>query len=166
MIPKHGNKYRKEFLLKETDKTKLTWQFILVFISFSLYLLFSLIAPILPSKYNNHFPVSMQDYWRQVKAGAIGISFLFLGVILCVFISEIRRRIDIFFGFKRIGIFYVIRIYNLGTFKIIRFNNGHFLSMKQANENFYTIQIGNIFEIERTATYKLTTYKILESESL
>lgn len=72
-----------------------------------------------------------------------------------------RRRFDNNAGYKKIGNFEITKIINRGYFKIIRFNNRQELKIKNTNEDFDKLTVGQIVEIQRTASNKFLSYKLL-----
>jgi len=64
-------------------------------------------------------------------------------------------------GYKKVGVFSVQLILNLLTRKIIILNNRHFFTLRQNDYGFNEIEIGQVLEIERTATHKFMDYQIV-----
>jgi hypothetical protein len=72
----------------------------------------------------------------------------------------VRTFIDRRLGYKKIGIFEVKAIWNLGTKKFVFLNNAHFFSLNRNDYGFAEIKVGELVEIERSATHKFMDYQI------
>jgi hypothetical protein len=130
-----------------------------------IFVISALITPFLPPLHSSYSfkwtaPKSPGDYYEQVKY----IIYLFVVVVGCILIadvlSNIRTSIDRRFGYKKVGVFSVIAIWNLWTRKIVFLNNAHFFMLKQKDDGFAKIKIGQVVEIERTATHRFLDYHI------
>jgi hypothetical protein len=130
----------------------------------SIIVISAVFVPFLPPlrRYDSKWtlPTSLQDYYGQVK----DVFYLFaivLGLILVQdVLSNFRTFIDRQFGYKKIGVFEVRTIWNLAIKKVVLLNNAHFFILDRRDYGFVEIKVGELMEIERTATYKLLDYHI------
>lgn len=124
-----------------------------------------LLIPFLPPLHRSYdfkwsLPTSIKDYFSQVKYGLLFGLAIFVLALLSNFVSNIRTFFDRQLGFKKVGTFRVIKVWDLLSRKIVFFNNFHFLVLKQKDFGFDDIEVGQIAEVERTATQKLITFKL------
>ncbi len=129
-----------------------------------LFLIVGLVFPLTPDpKGYRQAAISVSDYLSKLKRMYLFFLILFITLIsLSSIIEFIRTKIDISRGYKKIGIFCILKISNRGSYKAIKLNNGNRLKIKDSNENFNNIKEGQILEIEKTATGKFLSCKIVE----
>jgi len=129
-----------------------------------IFLIGILIIPFLPPRHSISgwtFPTSLKAYSDQMMNVLYLIAIIISLVLFSDIISNIRTFIDRRMGYKKVGIFTVRLILSLLTRKIIILNNRHFFTLRQNDYGFKEIEIGQVLEIERTATHKFMDYQIL-----
>ncbi len=107
-------------------------------------------------------PATFSDYTNKV----FQIDYYFFLIMLAIiilnsFYEYLRAHFYNRAGYKKIGNFKVTKILNLGYLKIVHLNYGRKLKIKNADRYFDEFIVGQIVEIQRTASNKLLSYKVL-----
>jgi hypothetical protein len=118
--------------------------------------------PPLHRSYNSDWtlPTSLHDYYGQIKDVFYFFAILFGLILVQDVLSNFRTFIDRRLGYKKIGIFEVKAIWNLRAKKFVFLNDAHFFSLTQNDYGFAEIKVGELVEIERSATHKFMDYQI------
>jgi hypothetical protein len=119
----------------------------------------------LPPRYSSDKwipPTSLKDYYGQIKDVLLLAVIVVAWVIVTDLLSNIRTFLDRHLGYKKIGVFEVVTVWNLLTRKIVFLNNLRFFILNQKDYGFDEIDVGQVLEIERTATHRFIDYQILK----
>ncbi|MEP7081043.1 MAG: hypothetical protein ABI784_09950 [Ginsengibacter sp.] len=128
-----------------------------------IFLFGAVIVAFLPPRFGTNkftFPNSWNDYFERLK----NVLFLYIIIVVFVLVSAISLKIRTFIdrqcGYTKFGVFKVTAVWNLWVKKIVFLNNLHFLSLRQKDFGFDEIKVGQVLQIERTATHKFIDFKI------
>lgn len=129
-----------------------------------MFFLVGFIAPFFPHpKYGYGTPpASVSDYFTTM----IKINLFFIGLAFAICLTDglweyFRTMLDMRYGYKKIGSFVVTKVVNRGSFKCLKLTGGQKLKVIETDKNFNTFKIGQVIEIQKTATNKFLSYRIL-----
>lgn len=141
---------------------KSTWEalgFIIVLSS-----IISLVIPFLPPRFvwgSWSPPTTMDEYKYRVFEFLIVFPIL---IILVFFYVNLRNRIDIQLGFKRIANFRITTLIDLGIFKILILNKWRLFSLRKKHRYYISANKGCIITIKRTGTFRIFDYYIRDEK--
>ncbi|HVX26421.1 MAG TPA: hypothetical protein VHB70_08775 [Parafilimonas sp.] len=163
-------KYRKEFdsrnyLIRSSSfKALFIVNFIFSIPLILLVLIGRLVSPfILSSKYgySGNAPKTFSEYLSQISSLPFYLLIVLGLIIISTLIFYFRERFDNKAGYIKIGNFEVTKVKNQIGFNVVRFNNGQKLKIKNTDRDFDKFVVGQIVEVQRTASNKLLSYKIV-----
>ena len=163
------NKYHKE-PFDNSGSPRISFSFagksslILMWLGISLGI--SFLWPFVPSRHfssNWKFPTSFNDYIARVAESLIIFIAIVVLILIGILIAFIRGVIDIKLGYLKVGVFKVVSVKALETKKYVYFSNNESITLTKDDHDFDTIATGQIVEIKRSATNRLSSYKILRT---
>jgi hypothetical protein len=108
-------------------------------------------------------PHSFAEYFIRVK----NTMYLALAAVAFVVSAQLFSNLRTYFerklGYKYVGIFKVKMVFYFLTRKLVMMNNLHFVILSIDDPEFQLVKIGDRFQIERSATYRLISYVKVES---
>ena len=125
----------------------------------------SFAAPFVPNLkygYSGQRPVTFKGYISLVFKNDMYLLLIIFSIIFITSIIEyLRKRFDNNAGYIKVGNFEVTKILNRGYFKVIHLNNKQRLKIKNTDKRFDRLAVGQVIEIQKTASNKLISYKLL-----
>jgi hypothetical protein len=161
------NKYRSESLLDweiQTLRQKSSRTSSIIGLILIVVVGLSFLLPFFPPRYglgNWSPPATMYDYQDRVT------DFLIIApiLILVVFVFKfLRTKIDILLNFKWVGDFQINNVIELGRLNFVSKKGWPFYTIRQGEEYFNSVTPGHIITIKRTATFKLISIYIRNTD--
>lgn len=123
------------------------------------------LMPFFPPRYgwgNWSPPKTADEYQYKVSSFLIVVPLILLAGLVYY---SIRNTIDLKSGIKRTANFKVTDVIDLGVFKILILNGWRLFSLKDTDNQFYTVDRGQIINIKRTGTYRLISYYVRDEKA-